>query len=418
MARRIVTGRTLRAVIIGPMDRLPTTVRERQHMIAITLAMLAALFLLVTLARFLNTVGWGFDFESYFHAGQRLARGDFPIYHLWTLEGQFRPGPYDLYLYAPPLAVAMMPFTMLSLPVATLLWFGIRVALLVVACALMPVRPTIRLLAFAVAAVTSPVLIDLNLGNISVVVMVLLAFVWRGLDRPAGSIILAVAITVRPTLGILLGWWVIRRCWRPLVWTIGAGLMIILVTLPFTGYADSVGIPHVSPPLLHSWEDYVTVLRNVYDVTGVDNNLDLGSTVLNYGLPVVAALAALYGGYVLAAVAVVWSLRYDRELSFMVTVGATMLLAPLLWDHYLAILVLPAAFLAQRGRPWGLGLPLLAWLPNEFLPFLAIAATVLPFLAPPAVPPQVPALARWRKRPDDQAGASSMNVSNRTASPG
>ena len=41
----------------------------------------------------------------------------------------------------------------------------------------------------------------------------------------------------------------------------------------------------------------------------------------------------------------------------MVTIGATLLLAPLLWDHYLAALLLPAAFLAQRGRWWGLLLP-------------------------------------------------------------
>jgi hypothetical protein len=42
--------------------------------------------------------------------------------------------------------------------------------------------------------------------------------------------------------------------------------------------------------------------------------------------------------------------------------------------------MLPAAFLAQRGRMWGLGLPLLAWLPNELLPLLAIAATLVPFV--------------------------------------
>ena len=69
-----------------------------------------------------------------------------------------------------------------------------------------------------------------------------------------------------------------------------------------------------------------------------------------------------------------FSLRYDRETSFMVTIGATLLLAPLLWDHYLATLLLPAAFLAQRGRTWGLALPLLAWLPPEVLPLLAIVA--------------------------------------------
>ena len=92
-----------------------------------------------------------------------------------------------------------------------------------------------------------------------------------------------------------------------------------------------------------------------------------------------------------------FSLRYDRETSFMVTIGATLLLAPLLWDHYLAALILPAAFLAQRGEWWGLLLPLLAWLPPGVLPLLAIAGTLVPFAVrrprdtePPAVVPDVP----------------------------
>ena len=222
------------------------------------------------------------------------------------------------------------------------------------ACLLMPVRLNIRLLAFAVAAISSPVLVDLNLGNVSVVVMALLALVWRWLDRPAGSVALAIAMSVRPTLGLLLGWWLLRRLWRPVVWTIIAGLAIVVLTLPFVG--------------LRGYLDFVTVLRNVSQVTGVANNLDLGSTVLRLTYGTLVATIALYAGYALAIGAMLYSLRFDRELSFMVTIGATLLLAPLLWDHYLAGLVLPAAFLAQRGRPWGLALPLLAWLPPAFLP--------------------------------------------------
>jgi hypothetical protein len=65
----------------------------------------------------------------------------------------------------------------------------------------------------------------------------------------------------------------------------------------------------------------------------------------------------------------------------MVTLAASYLLVPLLWDHYLSFLVLPAAFLAARGRPWALALPLLSWAPAQVLPFVVIAATLLPFLA-------------------------------------
>ena len=71
----------------------------------------------------------------------------------------------------------------------------------------------------------------------------------------------------------------------------------------------------------------------------------------------------------------------------MVSLGASLLLSPLLWDHYLAMLILPAAFLAQRGRPWALALPMLSWLPPEALPFIVILGTLLPFLARPAAVP-------------------------------
>jgi hypothetical protein len=52
-----------------------------------------------------------------------------------------------------------------------------------------------------------------------------------------------------------------------------------------------------------------------------------------------------------------------------------------MWEHYLTLVMLTAAFLASRGRPWGLGLLVLTWLPHEVLGFVAIAATLLPFLA-------------------------------------
>ena len=66
----------------------------------------------------------------------------------------------------------------------------------------------------------------------------------------------------------------------------------------------------------------------------------------------------------------------------MVAVGSSLLLAPVLWDHYLALVVLPAALLAARGRSWGLALPLLTWLPAVLLPLVALLAVALPFWAP------------------------------------
>ena len=150
--------------------------------------------------------------------------------------------------------------------------------------------------------------------------------------------------------------------------------MLILLTLPFVG--------------ISGYSEYITVLANAGDFMGRWQNRDLGSTALVLGADDTIALLALLGGYAVAIGAVLLSLRRDREVGFMVTITASLLLSPLLWDHYFAILVLPAAFLADRVHPVFILLPLLAWLPVEFLPLVAIGATLIPFIVRDPEPEQ------------------------------
>jgi hypothetical protein len=151
------------------------------------------------------------------------------------------------------------------------------------------------------------------------------------------------------------------------LWTIGSGVGLIVLTLPVVG--------------VDGYAEYLTVLRNLSDATGVKYNLDLSSTTLTLGGSEALAPVALFAGYAIAIGAILLSLRRDREVGFMVTITASLLLSPLLWGHYLAMLVLPAAFLAERGRPVAILLPLLAWLPGEWAPFVVILATLLPLWA-------------------------------------
>ena len=81
------------------------------------------------------------------------------------------------------------------------------------------------------------------------------------------------------------------------------------------------------------------------------------------------------------AAAVIASLRRDREASYMVMISASLLVVPLLWDHYLATLIVPAVFLAQRLWTPLIMLPLLSWLPIG-APFLVLGTMVLTFLVP------------------------------------
>jgi hypothetical protein len=309
---------------------------------------------------------WGYDFEAYANAAMRLS-AEGSLYQAETLDGPFRPGPYGLYMYSPTLGVALLPVADIALADSSMLWYAAHVLALLAAMALMPVRLSIRIWAFVIAALSLAIIRDSVLGNVSVPLLLPLAAAWRWLDRPLGSVAQAVAISIRPMLGILIVWQLLRRRWLAVAWTLAAGVVLILVTLPFVG--------------IDGYFDYLAVLRNLADVTGVEHNVDLGSTALTFGADADIATVALITGYAIAIGAVLLSLRRDREVGFMVTLGASLLLSPLLWDHYLAMLILPAAFLAQRGRPWALALPLLSWLPAEALPFVVVVATLLPFIA-------------------------------------
>lgn len=336
---------------------------------AIVLALAGLLFLYCALTVLPDIRGWGYDFSAYYHAALRLLETGTP-YQLETLGGPYRPGPGGLYLYSPIPALLVVPLTWLEEGIATWGWALGHIGLLVVACWLVPMSRRLRLALIGVGGLSLVVIIDVQLGNVSLIVTCLTLIAWRFLDRPAGSVVLALAMTMRPTMGLYLLWWALRRRWRPLLWAIGAGVVMVALSLPLLGIA-----PYI---------DYLAVLRNLAHVTGVPNNVDLATVAWRLGLPTWAVSGALYAGYAIALAASVLSLRRDREVSFVVLAMATLYLSPLLWDHYLTQLLVPAALLAKRGHTWGLLLPLLGWAPavglKLALPLIGLIGLLAPFV--------------------------------------
>jgi hypothetical protein len=104
--------------------------------------------------------------------------------------------------------------------------------------------------------------------------------------------------------------------------------------------------------------------------------------VLALGASPEIAGIALIGGYAIAGVAVLLSLRRDAEVGYVVAATAALLLSPVMWPHYLVLLALPAALIARRW-PAAVALPLLGWLPEMFLPFVVVAATIAPLALRP-----------------------------------
>lgn len=306
---------------------------------------------------FVNSRGFGYDFVAYDAAARRIVQGA-PLYLANTAE-LYRQHRYEgLYLYPPPLAIALIPLTVLSANGATIVWMVLRIGLLASGCWLMPLGRRARLLTFAAACVSLPALFDLNLGNISIVVFALSALAWRMTDRRIGAVAHAALVAMRFPFAVFFLKWLIERRTRTIVWTIAAGLTLILVSLPIVG--------------LTTYLDYVTILRALPDISTGPHNLSLKSTALLAGIPDGVAGLAVPAGYLAGVVAIAYSARRrDPDVAFVVCVAATLLLSPFIHPHYLVVLLLPTALLVDRGHSWALVLPLLAWLPDPVLPLLA-----------------------------------------------
>jgi hypothetical protein len=310
---------------------------------------------------------WGYDIEAYVRAAGRLV-SEGTLYLQEQMEAAWVPGGKDYYHYSPPIGIALVPLTDLPEHDSSAVWFMVKTAALLAACLLMPVKLPVRALTFVGVAVSFWAMRDLVLGNVGVLLVLPVVVAWRWLDRPLGSIALAATISVRPSTGVLLLWQLLRRRWAAAAWTIGAGGALILLTLPFVG--------------VEGYREYLDVLGNMVTPGAGSENRDLGATLVTLGLDEGLIDAVRVASIALGAALVLLGLRRDRELGFMITLTASMLMVPLMWEYYLIMLALPLALLADRWRPVVLLVLVLSWLPSAVAPALLLATLALLFLLP------------------------------------
>ncbi len=342
---------------------------------------------------FIGSAGFAYDYLAYDSAARRLAAGA-ALYPPGVAEA-YNSGAYGgLYLYAPPLAIALIPMAGLPVGAAPLAWFVGRVLLLGLGCSILPVRRDVRLVVWFIASASFPVLYDLNLGNLSVVLFTVGAAIWRWNGTRWAGVALAIALTVRQPFGIVGVAWILTGRFRSIAGAVASGVVIAIATLPFVGIAG--------------WIDYLMILRGLGNVSSGPHNFSLGSPLVALGFPgswaTVVMLARIAGAVIAVTVA---ARRRDPELTVVVALASSLLFAPFFHPHYLVALLIPAAYVANRGHWWGYALPLLGWLPAETLGLVAVAGVVAPFLAGPRpVPPSVHAgrrgTCRWISRDPEQ----------------
>ena len=322
----------------------------------------------IAIAAFVLTVGaviWsagstlGYDFHAYEGAARRLLDAQRLYDPAVDVAGGFA-----IYLYPPPFALAIVPLALVGGQAAVWIWTGLLIAAFGAGVALLPVERPVRWLILLLGALDWPLLYSLKLGQVGPILFLLFAVGWRSLDRPGRlgtSIGLGTLIKVQP--GLLLAWAALVGRWR--VCLVGAAV-IVLGALAATAVAGP-----------QPWLDYPALLGRVASPLTTPHNFTPGAIAWQAGastdvaglIQVLATAAALA-----AIVAAVRTTTADA--SYLVTVVASQLVSPLLWDHYAMLLLLPAAWLFQRGQWWAVAIPL-------------GTSILLTGIAPPAVYPLV-----------------------------
>jgi hypothetical protein len=288
----------------------------------------------------------GFDFLAYHQAARRILDGQ-PLYDLSYLQA----GGFGLFYYPPPFAVLLLPLGLLDATVATWAWTALLLGAFGLGVALMPVSSTVRWATVLLAGLSWPFLYALKLGQIGPILFLLFAAGWRWLDYPvrlgttAG---LGAILKIQP--GLVLVWALLTGRLR----AVFAGGILIAVAALVAAVITGPG----------SWVDYAVLLRAVSDPISTPHNFTPGAVAWQLGAPMAVAATVQIGATLLVLAAVVVAARRaSAEASYLVVVVASQLLSPILWDHYALLLLLPTAWLLQRGHWWAAALPLATALP-------------------------------------------------------
>jgi alpha-1,2-mannosyltransferase len=308
----------------------------------------------------------GYDYQAYVGGAHRLLDGSRLYDPAVSVAGGFA-----IYLYPPPFALAMAPFALLPSAVGPWPWIGLLLAAFVAGVWLLPVRRDVRWAILLLAGLSWPFLYSVKLGQVGPLLFLAFAAGWRWLDRPGplgAAVSVGTLIKVQP--GLLFGWAIATGRWRAAAVGIAIAVAAAVAVTPRIG--------------LSSWADYLDLLRRVSTPVTTPHNFTPGAIAYQLGATDTVAGAVQIATFALAIAVAAWCwLRTDAETSYVVTVVASQLLSPLLWDHYAMLLIIPAALLLERRHWWAIGFVLAGWLPAPIFPALFFVGLLAPILTRP-----------------------------------
>ena len=319
---------------------------------------------------------FGWDFRYQYFAGAEDVIAGRPLYLApddVVLDQAL--GQISAYVYPPQLAVALVPLTPLPIDAATVLALVASLAALMGALAVLGVRDP---RCYAAVLVWAPTIGALTVINLTPFLVLALAVAWR---LRATVWPLAVALGVAASAKLFL--------WPILVWAVAtrrlrAALLAVVVGVGVTFGAWAVigfqGLAGYAGLLRKLGEKHA---ENSYSIVGMAAEVGLSDAV---GL-----LLTLGAGVGLLVMCVAFARRDDDLRSLTCALGAALALSPIVWLHYLALLLVPLA-VARPRFSWIWLVPALLWVSPQpgytegfatFVPAIAAVVLLAPILARP-----------------------------------
>jgi hypothetical protein len=286
----------------------------------------AALPAIVVVLLFVSAVGddaVAFDFRVFYAAAEAVLDGESPYQDLDDEDAAVARG----YVYPPITAIVVIPFTLLPVELAGLL----VMALLVGAALAIPYVLGVRdWRCYGLLLLWPPVISAVQTGTVTLLLALGAALAWRHRDRTAATATsIGVTLSLKLILWPLLVWLAATRRVLSAVAALAVGALLALgswAAIGFTGLTE-----------------YPDVLRRLQDVVELDSYtlyvvaLDAGASSA-----VARAIWLAVGAVVLVAVVLV-ARRGDERGAFVLAIAAALLLSPIVWLHYFALLAVVVA---------------------------------------------------------------------------
>jgi alpha-1,2-mannosyltransferase len=282
--------------------------------------------------------GGGGDFAIFRRAGSAVLHGHSPYVHptLALLAAN------DRFVYPTPFALPFIPFAVVPEQAAAVAFLILAVAAVLGSLWLLGVRDW---RCYGVSLLGVPVFGALGIGSIGAFLLLLCALGWRFRNRTVAGVPLALAAVAKLFLWPVLVWLLVTRRFRALaasVATIGATL-VLWASIDAGGmrrYPETVRLLNE----VQRWKSYsVQSLFISLHVSALPSELAAGAAA-------VVGVAAL-----------VLLRRRGDEVTFAAAVVLALIATPILWNHYLVLLLVPIAIARPRLAPlWLLPLVLLA----------------------------------------------------------